>query len=99
MADQDSVRARIEQELYINKYHVDEGQAHLRVKDPAVCRRCAARPCTLVCPAAVYVWERDRLTIQYSGCLECGSCRFICPHDNLEWSYPRGGFGVVLKLG
>lgn len=100
MAEQtDDIRAGIEKELYINKYNVDEHASHLRVKDMDVCRKCTDRPCTAFCPASVYVWEQNQLTVQYSGCLECGSCRFGCPHDNIEWGYPRGGFGVVLKMG
>jgi len=99
MSDNTEVtRANIEKELYVNKYNVDEHNAHLRVKDMDECRQCVDRPCTYICPAAVYVWEHDQLTVQYSGCLECGSCRFAC-HDNLEWEYPRGGFGLVLKMG
>ena len=93
------MRSDIEKSLYVNKYNVDEEHPHVRVKDPELCRRCEERPCTFICPAAVYIWENTALTVQYSGCLECGSCRFACPHDNLEWTYPRGGFGVVVKLG
>lgn len=100
MADtMEKVRAAIEQELFVNKYTVDAHEPHIRVKDMEVCGRCATRPCTIICPAAVFVWEQQQLTVQYSGCLECGSCRLSCPHDNLEWRYPRGGFGVVLKVG
>lgn len=100
MADHtEKVRAGIEKELYINKYNVDEHQAHIRVKDMEVCRNCQDKPCTYMCPAAVYVWEQQQITVQYSGCLECGSCRFACPHENLDWNFPRGGFGVVLKMG
>lgn len=95
----EKVRAGIEKELYVNKYNVDEQDSHLRVRDMEVCRRCADKPCATVCPAAVYVWEHNQLTVQYSGCLECGTCRFVCPHDNIDWNYPRGGFGVVLKSG
>jgi len=97
--DMEKVRAGIEKGLYTNKYNVDEHEAHIKVKDMDVCTRCKERPCTFICPAAVYVWEHGSLTVQYSGCLECGSCRFACPHDNLEWSFPRGGFGMVLKMG
>ncbi|HEY3377138.1 MAG TPA: 4Fe-4S dicluster domain-containing protein [Armatimonadota bacterium] len=95
----EKVRADIEKELYTNKYNVDEHESHLRVKDMEVCKQCQDRPCTNLCPAAVYVWENNQLTVQYSGCLECGSCRFACPHDNIDWGFPRGGYGVVLKMG
>ena len=68
MADNmEKVRAGIEKELYVNKYNVDEHQSHTRVKDMEVCRKCEDRPCTFMCPAAVYVWEHNQLTVQYSG--------------------------------
>jgi ferredoxin like protein len=95
----DQLRAAIEEDLSVNKYLVDEQEAHLRVKDMDTCRRCEHRPCVFICPAAVYVWEEDRLLVQYRGCLECAACRFVCPHDNIEWNYPRGGFGVVIQQG
>ena len=100
MADNtEKVRAGIEKELYIDKYNVDEHESHLRVKDMEVCRNCKERPCTILCPAAVYAWQNDTLTIQYAGCLECAACRFVCPHDNIDWNYPRGGFGVRITKG
>lgn len=97
--DKEKMRADIEKELYVNKYNVDEHQSHLQIRDMEVCRKCETKPCTHVCAACVYVWENDRITVQYSGCLECGSCRFACPHDNIDWNYPRGGCGVVFKMG
>lgn len=99
MADTRDTRAEIETALDVNTINADAQQAHLRVKDMAVCRQCADKPCITLCPAAVYRWEQPQLLIHYSGCLECGACRFICPQDNLEWNYPRGGFGVSLKIG
>ena len=34
------------------------------------------------------------------GCLECGTCRVLGePTGEIEWSYPRGGYGVLFKFG
>ena len=34
------------------------------------------------------------------GCLECGTCRIICnDFSNVEWEYPRGGYGILFKFG
>jgi len=34
------------------------------------------------------------------GCLECGTCRIICDdYRNVDWEYPRGGYGVLFKFG
>jgi ferredoxin like protein len=35
----------------------------------------------------------------YEGCLECGSCKFACPKGAVDFSYPRGGYGVYYKYG
>ncbi len=95
----DQLRSAIEAALSVNEYSVDANGSHLRVKELETCRQCADRPCILICPAAVYAWQNDTLTIQYAGCLECAACRFVCPHDNIDWNYPRGGFGVRITKG
>jgi ferredoxin like protein len=43
--------------------------------------------------------ERNRISINYEGCLECGSCRIGCPHLNIEWRFPTGGYGIRHKFG
>lgn len=32
-------------------------------------------------------------------CVECGACRIVCPYGNIDWHYPRGGFGIVYRFG
>ena len=63
------------------------------------CLACAGRPCTIVCPAGLYVWENDQLVHNCEGCLECGSCRAVCPHGAITWRYPLGGHGVRYLWG
>ncbi len=78
-------------------------ESHLRAKDPGLCAECAGRPCTAVCPAAVYEWLEDtdgaRLVISFENCLECGACRLACPERNIEWAYPPSGHGVTYRYG
>jgi ferredoxin like protein len=33
------------------------------------------------------------------GCLECGTCRVVCAPGNVDWDYPRGGYGILFKFG
>jgi ferredoxin like protein len=35
----------------------------------------------------------------FEGCLECGSCRMICDRGAIDWTLPRGGFGVCYEFG
>lgn len=84
--------------LYKVKYKTDE-TSHLAIKDQEVCRRCEDKPCITRCPAQVYEWEHTEVLVAYENCVECGACQVVCPYDNIEWEYPRGGFGVVWKFG
>jgi ferredoxin like protein len=84
--------------LYLLKYVVDE-ESHLVIKDQQRCAACEAKPCIYRCPAEVYSWEGDRLQVAYENCLECGVCKIVCPYANIDWRYPRGGYGVYFKFG
>lgn len=82
------------------KYYVDEEVAHLKIKDEAVCAGCEARPCLYFCPAGVFSLDnRHHIQVSYQACVECGSCRIGCPHHNVDWHLPRGGYGVAYKFG
>ena len=92
----------VEEKLFQNRYKVDHGRPHIRIKDAAVCsNECAQQSCTYVCPASCYKAEGNgSVTLITDGCLECGSCRVICnEHFNVAWEYPRGGHGILFKFG
>ncbi|MFP4194587.1 MAG: ferredoxin family protein [Desulfobacterales bacterium] len=90
----------IEDKLFLDRFQVD-ATSHLRVLNPQVCiRDCREQPCLYFCPAGVYTLGEDGgINVAYEGCLECGSCRIGCPHMNIEWRFPRGGYGVRHKFG
>ena len=92
--------ASLEDRLYTVKYE-DPGDSHLDVQVPGICaQKCHESACVEVCPADV--WRRDEdgyPTIAYENCLECGSCRFACPRNNVVWTYPERGSGVTYKRG
>jgi ferredoxin like protein len=92
--------ASLEDRLYTVKYE-DPGESHLDVHQSAVCAKsCTENACEEVCPAGVWrVGEDGTPTIAYENCLECGSCRFACPEDNVLWTYPERGSGVTYKRG
>ena len=80
-------------------FNIDR-EPHITV-DKDRCGDCPDRPCLSACPAENYTWDEgsDALVFNFEGCLECGTCRFICPLDAISWSYPRGGFGVAYRWG
>ena len=85
--------------LYLLKYEVDESYAHIKIRDEKKCMECEEKPCVYRCPAEVYSVEGDKVHVAYENCLECGVCKIVCPYDNIEWDYPRGGYGVFYKYG
>ena len=89
----------IEEKLYTVRFKADE-KSHLKVIDPEKCKKCKRKQCTYTCPAECYKLEGEVAQVSFEGCLECGTCRIICTEfNNIEWNYPRGGFGVAYKFG
>ena len=91
----------LEDKLYLIKFKPDE-ESHLVITEMNTCiEKCGTRACTSFCPAGVYKWDPKNKTmiVNYEECIECGSCRIGCPFGNVEWRYPRGGFGVQYRYG
>ena len=74
-------------------------EPHIRINRNA-CSHCVHRACTFMCPAGCYQWnaQRERIDFAYEACLECGACLLVCDLSALDWHYPKGGFGVRLRL-
>lgn len=72
-------------------------KSHIKIKNKETClQKCENKPCTYYCPTRVFSWNdnQDKIIIDYSRCIECLACPFGCPYDNIDWSFPKGGFGV-----
>lgn len=90
---------KLEDKLFLDRYVVDK-EPHLKIIDPEKCMMCKLQACLYTCPAQCYKLEEGKVVVSYEGCLECGTCRIVCAETgNLEWKYPRGGFGVAYKYG
>lgn len=93
---------KVEEKLFQNRYRVDAGRPHIRILDPALCQaECQTKECTACCPAGCYTLEGNgEVVLITDGCLECGTCRIICTtYRNIDWDYPRGGYGILFKFG
>ena len=90
----------IEDKLFLDRFQVD-AESHLKILNPGLCvHECQDQPCLTLCPARVYTLEESgEINVAYEGCLECGSCRIGCPQMNIQWSFPKGGYGVRHKFG
>ncbi|MCO5966338.1 ferredoxin family protein [Sinorhizobium meliloti] len=95
-----AVAERIEDKLYQNRYLVDTGRPHIKVR-PHQSPSPNLLALTRVCPANCYeLNESGQVEITPDGCMECGTCRVLCEASGyIEWNYPRGGFGILFKFG
>ncbi len=93
-------RMTMEQLLGVDKFVVDDERAHIKI-NKEICRTCPGTPCVYACPAGLYNLKDGEMSFDYAGCLECGTCRAVCPQADkaISWSYPRGGFGVQFRYG
>jgi ferredoxin like protein len=91
---------KVEQKLFQNRYVVDAARPHITVRAHTKPSK-ALLSLTKACPAGCYdVNDLGQVEISVDGCLECGTCRVLCgPSGEVEWSYPRGGYGVSFKFG
>jgi ferredoxin like protein len=91
---------RVEEKLYQNRYMVDAGRPHIAVRAKATPSP-ELMALTKICPAKCYsLNEQGAVEIVTDGCMECGTCRILCePTGEIEWNYPRGGYGVLFKFG
>lgn len=69
-------------------------ESHIKV-NMDVCIACKNRECTHFCPSSVFNWSdiKDELIILHENCFECGACKSGCPYENIEFVYPKSGFG------
>lgn len=89
----------VDVKLGVNKFFVDEGNAHILLKDApdlavfALLER--------ACPAGLYKRdEKGCVHFDYAGCLECGTCRILAKDSVLrQWEYPQGTMGVEFRYG
>ncbi len=88
----------IENLRQITRFDNDE-QPHI-ILNKDICRTCSQHACVMACPAKCYTYteENQRLDVAYESCLECGTCLAICDRKAIDWSYPRGGFGVNYRM-
>lgn len=91
---------KIDEKLALNAFKTDQ-ESHIKI-DQGICRsQCKTRYCISVCPAHLYEYnaENDEMTVEYAGCLECGTCMVACHEGAIEWYYPKGDFGVQYRYG
>jgi ferredoxin like protein len=91
---------RVEDKLFQNRYLVDAGRPHIKIH-PHTTPSATLLALIKVCPAGCYaLGDNGQVEVTPDGCMECGTCRVIAEAaGDIEWNYPRGGFGVLFKFG
>jgi ferredoxin like protein len=89
---------KIDAKLGLDVFKLDK-EPHI-VIDTEVCRtQCIDRACLYVCPASLYeLDDTGRMTVNWEGCLECGTCMICCDERALSWTYPSGPYGVQYRM-
>jgi len=97
---QAAAAAQVEEKLYQNRYLVDAGRPHIKVRPHTIPSK-ALLALTRACPAGCYSRnDQGQVEVSVDGCVECGTCRVLTAGTGeIEWNYPRGGFGVLYKFG
>ena len=93
------ITVNVDEYLSLNKYEVDEGNAHIElVDDPDTAE---FMKLVMVCPAALYkIDEAGKKSFDYAGCLECGTCRIACGDTIIQkWENPQPTMGVEYRYG
>ncbi|MGO9171495.1 MAG: ferredoxin family protein [Rhodomicrobium sp.] len=100
MAIQELGSTRVEEKLYQNRYLVDAGRPHISIT-PHDVPSAVLLSLTKLCPAGCYSTNaKGQVEVTPDGCLECGTCRVLGePTGEINWGYPRGGYGVLFKFG
>lgn len=92
-------QTNIDKYLAKNKYNIDEGNPHIKlVENPSDSE---FDKLVLVCPAALYKRREDGLkAFDFSGCLECGTCRILCGDTIIDsWEFPQPTMGIEYRFG
>ncbi len=90
----------IEEKLGVDKFRVDEENAHIIVHERPQSLRDMDK---LIkgCPAGLYHLNADgTVRFDYLGCLECGTCRVLAKDTVIKtWNHPQGTMGVEFRYG
>jgi ferredoxin like protein len=91
---------RIDEKLAIDAFKTDK-ESHIKINHEICRSKCKVKYCLFICPGHLYSYneETDEVVVEFAGCLECGTCKVACIEDAIDWTYPKGEFGVQYRFG
>ena len=97
------ITVNVDELIGVNKYNVDEENAHIELVGDNIDDVDDAEFAKLVrvCPAALYKVDADgHKSFDYAGCLECGTCRIACEGTIIaKWEQPGPTMGIQYRFG
>jgi ferredoxin-like protein FixX len=81
-------------------FHKEGDTGDFIAYDKEKCDGCGM--CVLVCAANLWTVKdgKAKLTPRYGKrCMECAACWDICEREAINFSYPSGGSGIMIKYG
>jgi ferredoxin-like protein FixX len=93
------ITVNVDAYLGLNKYAVDEGNAHINLAPGH--NREQFLELVRACPAALYkVDDEGEEHFDFAGCLECGTCRIVGLGGAIaDWRYPASLKGIEYRYG
>ena len=99
MSNLQPITVNVDEYLALNKYEVDEENAHIELIDEPSFEE--FQKLVRICPAALYkINDEGKQSFDYAGCLECGTCRITCGTTIIKkWENPQPTMGVQYRYG
>lgn len=98
-----SINVNVDELIAVNKYNVDEENAHIELVGETLddVNDAEFGKLVRVCPAALYKIDAEgHKSFDYAGCLECGTCRIACEATIVKkWENPGPTMGVQYRFG
>ncbi|MDR1067890.1 MAG: ferredoxin family protein [Clostridiales Family XIII bacterium] len=89
----------IDDKLGLDVFYTDENNPHIEIDEDYDVQRDIDK-LIMACPAGLYAQEDGKITFNYEGCLECGTCRVLSGGKIItSWNHPRGSKGVEYREG
>jgi ferredoxin like protein len=89
----------LDDKLGIDRFNIDKQNPHISIHEDYANEE-TIRFLVMACPAGLYRYENGKITFNYEGCLECGTCRVLSKGKVIKsWNYPMGGMGIEFWQG
>lgn len=89
----------IDDKLGINRFFIDKSNPHIIINNDCENEE-QINQLVMACPAGLYSYANGKITFNYEGCLECGTCRVLSRGKVVKsWGYPMGGKGIEFQQG